>query len=215
MIQVCRDWPKWFREYVTRVNDGRSERDAKPRGQVRRRLSRNGTMAGPTAELPRKTDGRRIFTVEFKRGVVQQLLKGEQTLTEVSRELDIQPSATGLLRSTAGGGASNSSSTTPAPKTPRYGRSSRTPTACSRKSGARTLSFIDKHQQIATRFPDPSQAGRRQSKLILANMPGARVPRQIPVASQSRLAGIVDDKEIPFCPQDGSALAQHQRHAAS
>jgi transposase len=33
-----------------------------------------------------------VFTVEFKRGVVQQLLKGEQTLAEVSRELDIQPS---------------------------------------------------------------------------------------------------------------------------
>ena len=28
----------------------------------------------------------------FKRGVVQQLLKGDQTLAEVSRELDIQPS---------------------------------------------------------------------------------------------------------------------------
>jgi transposase-like protein len=29
--------------------------------------------------------------VEFKRGVVQQLLKGEKTLAEVSRERDIQP----------------------------------------------------------------------------------------------------------------------------
>ena len=35
---------------------------------------------------------RRRFTVEYKRGVVQQLLKGEKTLAEVSRELDIQPS---------------------------------------------------------------------------------------------------------------------------
>jgi transposase len=35
---------------------------------------------------------RGVFTVEFKRGVVQQLLKGEKTLAEVSRELDIQPS---------------------------------------------------------------------------------------------------------------------------
>ena len=33
-----------------------------------------------------------MFTVEYKRGVVQQLLKGEKTLAEVSRELDIQPS---------------------------------------------------------------------------------------------------------------------------
>jgi len=43
-------------------------------------------------EFPRKSDGRLVFTVEFKRGVVQQLLKGEKTLAEVSRELDIQPS---------------------------------------------------------------------------------------------------------------------------
>jgi transposase-like protein len=43
-------------------------------------------------EFPRKSDGRRVFTVEFKRGVVQQLLKGEKTLAEVSRELDVQPS---------------------------------------------------------------------------------------------------------------------------
>ena len=43
-------------------------------------------------EFARKSDGRRIFTVEFKRGIVQQLVKGEKTLAEVSRELDIQPS---------------------------------------------------------------------------------------------------------------------------
>ena len=43
-------------------------------------------------EFPRKSDGRRVFTVEFKRGVVQQRLKGEKTLAELSRELDIQPS---------------------------------------------------------------------------------------------------------------------------
>ena len=42
--------------------------------------------------FPRKSDSRHVFTVEFKRGVVQQLLKGEKTLAEVSRELDIQPS---------------------------------------------------------------------------------------------------------------------------
>src|SRR5690242_1523760 len=41
--------------------------------------------------VPRKADGRRVFTVEFKRGVVQQLVKGEKTLAEVARELDIQP----------------------------------------------------------------------------------------------------------------------------
>jgi transposase-like protein len=38
-------------------------------------------------ELPRKSDGRRVFTVEFKRDVVQQLLRGEETLAEVSSEL--------------------------------------------------------------------------------------------------------------------------------
>lgn len=42
-------------------------------------------------DFPRKADGRRIFTVEFKRGVVQQILKDEKTLAEVARELDIQP----------------------------------------------------------------------------------------------------------------------------
>jgi transposase len=47
---------------------------------------------GLMGEFPRKSDGRRVFTVEFKRGVVQQLLKGDKTLAEVSRELDIQPS---------------------------------------------------------------------------------------------------------------------------
>ena len=43
-------------------------------------------------DFARKSDGRRIFTVEFKRSIVQQLVKGEKTLAEVSRELDIQPS---------------------------------------------------------------------------------------------------------------------------
>ena len=43
-------------------------------------------------DFARKSDGRRIFTIEFKRGIVQQLVKGEKTLAEVSRELDIQPS---------------------------------------------------------------------------------------------------------------------------
>jgi transposase-like protein len=43
-------------------------------------------------EFPRKSDGRRAFTMEFKRGAVQQLLKGDKTLAQVLRELDIQPS---------------------------------------------------------------------------------------------------------------------------
>ena len=49
-------------------------------------------VGGLKGEFPRKSDGRRVFTVEFKRGVVQQRLKGEKTLAEGSRELDIQPS---------------------------------------------------------------------------------------------------------------------------
>jgi transposase-like protein len=42
-------------------------------------------------DFPRKADGRRIFNTEFKRGVVQQLAKGEKTLAELSRELDTHP----------------------------------------------------------------------------------------------------------------------------
>jgi transposase-like protein len=42
-------------------------------------------------EFPRKADGRRVFTPEFKRNVVQQIQKGEKTLAELSRELNIYP----------------------------------------------------------------------------------------------------------------------------
>lgn len=42
-------------------------------------------------EFPRKADGRRMFTAEFKRETVQRLLNEEKTLAELSRELDIQP----------------------------------------------------------------------------------------------------------------------------
>lgn len=42
-------------------------------------------------DFPRKADGRRIFTVEFKRELVQQILSGEKTLAETSREHDIAP----------------------------------------------------------------------------------------------------------------------------
>src|SRR5215831_2758401 len=54
-------------------------------------LSCCGRTGGLMGEFPRKSDGRRVFTVEFKRGVVQQLLKGEKTLAEIARELDVQP----------------------------------------------------------------------------------------------------------------------------
>src|SRR5262249_9373565 len=43
-------------------------------------------------EHRRKADGRRVFSTEFKRTTVQQILTGEKTLAELSRELDIAPS---------------------------------------------------------------------------------------------------------------------------
>src|SRR5215831_2991237 len=54
-------------------------------------LSCRGRRRGPMGEFPRKADGRRVFTPEFKRNVVQQIQKGEKTLAELSRELDIYP----------------------------------------------------------------------------------------------------------------------------
>jgi transposase len=41
---------------------------------------------------PRKADGRRVFSAEFKRTQIQRVLTGEKTLAELSRELDISPS---------------------------------------------------------------------------------------------------------------------------
>ena len=41
---------------------------------------------------PRKADGRRVFSAEFKRTTVQRILTGEKTVAELSRELDIAPS---------------------------------------------------------------------------------------------------------------------------
>src|SRR5262244_3515071 len=41
---------------------------------------------------PRKADGRRVFSPEFKRSQVQRILTGEKTLAELSRELDVSPS---------------------------------------------------------------------------------------------------------------------------
>ena len=41
---------------------------------------------------PRKADGRRVFSTEFKRAAVQRIVTGEKTVAELSRELDIAPS---------------------------------------------------------------------------------------------------------------------------
>ena len=43
-------------------------------------------------EFPRKADGRRVFSPEFKRTTAQRVLNGEKTIAELSRELDISPS---------------------------------------------------------------------------------------------------------------------------
>jgi transposase len=53
---------------------------------------------------PRKADGRRVFSAEFKRTTVQRILTGEKTVAELSRELDIAPSVirTWARRSEAG-----------------------------------------------------------------------------------------------------------------
>ena len=42
-------------------------------------------------EYARKSDGRRVFSPDFKRDTVQRLNSGEITLAELSRDLDIAP----------------------------------------------------------------------------------------------------------------------------
>ncbi len=42
-------------------------------------------------EFKRKSDGRRIFTSDFKRETVERIRSGAATLAEVSRELEIAP----------------------------------------------------------------------------------------------------------------------------
>lgn len=46
-------------------------------------------------DFKRKSDGRRVFTVEFKRATVERIKSGETTLAQLSRELEIAP---GVLR---------------------------------------------------------------------------------------------------------------------
>jgi transposase len=42
-------------------------------------------------EFPRRSDGRRVFSAEFKRETVRQIVSGEKTLAETSRELTVLP----------------------------------------------------------------------------------------------------------------------------
>ncbi len=44
------------------------------------------------ARIPRKSDGRRIFTAEFKREQIGRVLRGELTLAELGRKLGIAQS---------------------------------------------------------------------------------------------------------------------------
>ena len=40
-------------------------------------------------QIPRGSDGRRLFTAEFKREQIDRVLRGEVTVAELSRELGI------------------------------------------------------------------------------------------------------------------------------
>ena len=52
-------------------------------------------MHNPMTRFPRKSDGRRIYTPEFKREPIGAVLRGELTIAETSRKLGI---ARGLLQ---------------------------------------------------------------------------------------------------------------------
>ena len=45
-------------------------------------------------EIARGADGRRLFTLEFKKQQIDRVLRGELTLAELTRELDVSPSVT-------------------------------------------------------------------------------------------------------------------------
>jgi transposase-like protein len=42
-------------------------------------------------EFPRKANGRRVFSPEFKRETVQRIQSGEKTISELSLEFDVSP----------------------------------------------------------------------------------------------------------------------------
>lgn len=46
-------------------------------------------------EIRRGSDGRRLFTTEFKKEQIGRVLRGEVTLAELARELDVYPSVIG------------------------------------------------------------------------------------------------------------------------
>jgi len=56
--------------------------------------------------IARKSDGRRIFTAEFKQEQIARVLRGELTLAELSKELGIARSLLQRWKRTASGGSS-------------------------------------------------------------------------------------------------------------
>jgi transposase len=62
-------------------------------GDPRHRAPSTSTVGGPNmASIARKSDGRRIFTEEFKRKQIDRVWRGELTIAELSRKHGIAPS---------------------------------------------------------------------------------------------------------------------------
>lgn len=55
-------------------------------------------------EVARGADGRRLLTPEFKKQQIERVVRGELTLAELTRELDVSPSVTWSLEATPGAG---------------------------------------------------------------------------------------------------------------
>ena len=49
-------------------------------------------MTAPCRSAIRGSDGRRVFTADFKREQIERVLRGSVTLSELSRELSVSPS---------------------------------------------------------------------------------------------------------------------------
>lgn len=55
------------------------------------RLVQTSTGGVETGEVARGADRRRLFTPEFKKQQIDRVLRGELTLVELTRELDVSP----------------------------------------------------------------------------------------------------------------------------
>ena len=130
--------------------------------------------------IRRKADGRRIFSVEFKRQAVGRVHSGEKTMAELSRELEIQPSVlrnwmrAGGARRDGGGGC-------------RGGRSSGQPSSGARAAGQGAAAAGG---QAGDDHRDPRsspRAGKKKSTLVqrirsVTGVPMAAVCRTLKVA---------------------------------